>query len=47
MTEMDENTVLVVQAIVCIGIVLFYPDIIAKVLAFILLGWSCWWLVTG
>lgn len=46
MIEMDEDTILVVQAIVCIVILIFYPDIVAKVLAFLLLGWSAWWIVT-
>jgi predicted RND superfamily exporter protein len=44
---MDENTVLLVQAIVCIIIALFYPDIVAKILAIVLLVWTVWWTVTG
>ena len=43
---MDEDTVLLVQAIICILIAVFYPDIIAKVLAIVLLAWTAWWIVT-
>jgi hypothetical protein len=46
MIRMNEDRVLLVQAIICILIALFYPDIIAKVLAVILLAWTAWWIVT-
>jgi hypothetical protein len=43
---MPEFPLWLIVFVLCIGVLIFYPDFVAKLLATILMVWTGWWIVT-